>query len=97
MAYVSLFRRPAAVFLLSLSLTACSTDDLTPPGRIDQSARVSAIEPVNRHARGSRENPYPAANTPLSTFSENSDDTVPADPSLQASSQRLPRVSTWTR
>jgi hypothetical protein len=92
MAYVSLFRRPVAVFVLSLSLAACSTDDLTPPGRIDQSARVSAIEPVNRHARGSRENPYPAANTPVSTFSENSDDAVPADPRLQASSQRLPMI-----
>jgi hypothetical protein len=92
MAYVSLFRRPVAVFALSLSLAACSTDDLTPPGRIDSSARVSAIEPVNRHARGSRENPYPAANTPVSTFSENSDDAVPADPRLQASNQRLPMI-----
>ena len=92
MAYVSLFRRPVAVFLLSLSLTTCSTDDLTPPGRVDSSARVSAIKPVNGHARGSRENPYPAAQTPVATFSENSDDAVPADPGLQGASRRLPMI-----
>lgn len=97
MAYVSLFRRPAAVFVLSVSLAACSTDDLSPPGRIDSSARVSAIEPVSRHARGSRENPYPAAATPVSTFSENSDpensgDAIPADPRLQATRERLPMI-----
>jgi hypothetical protein len=92
MAYVSPFRRPVAVFVLSLSLAACSTDDLSPPGRIDSSARVGAIEPVNRHARGSRENPYPAADTPVSTFSENSDGAVNADPRLQASGQRLPMI-----
>jgi hypothetical protein len=92
MAYVSLFRRPVAVFLLSLSLTTCSTDDLTPPGRVDSSARVSAIKPVNGHARGSRENPYPAAQTPVATFSENSDDAVPADPGLQGGSRRLPMI-----
>ncbi|KQY20819.1 extensin family protein [Rhizobium sp. Root483D2] len=92
MAYVSLFRRPVAVFLLSLSLTTCSTDDLTPPGRVDSSARVSAIKPVNGHARGSRENPYPAAQTPVATFSENSDDAVPADPGLQGGNRRLPMI-----
>ena len=92
MAYVSLFRRPVAVFLLSLSLTTCSTDDLTPPGRVDSSARVSAIKSVNGHARGSRENPYPAAQTPVATFSENSDDAVPADPGLQGASRRLPMI-----
>lgn len=92
MAYVSLFRRPVAVFLLSLSLTTCSTDDLTPPGRVDSSARVSAIKPVNGHARGSRENPYPAAQTPVATFSENSDDAVPADPGMQGGNRRLPMI-----
>jgi len=92
MAYVSLFRRPVAVLLLSISLTTCSTDDLTPPGRVDSSARVSAIKPVNGHARGSRENPYPAAQTPVATFSENSDDEVPADPGLQGGTRRLPMI-----
>ena len=92
MAYVSLFRRPVAVLLLSISLATCSTDDLTPPGRVDSSARVSAIKPVNGHARGSRENPYPAAQTPVATFSENSDDAVPADPGLQGASRRLPMI-----
>ncbi|CAN7470858.1 extensin-like domain-containing protein [Pararhizobium sp. LjRoot238] len=91
MAYVSLFRRPAHVFVLSLSLTACSTDDLSPPARIDSSARVSAIEPVRDRGRGMRENAYPSAETPVSTFSENSDGAVPADPRMQTS-ERLPMI-----
>jgi len=91
MAYVSLFRRPAHVFVLSLSLTACSTDDLSPPARIDSSARVSAIEPVRDRGRGMRENAYPSAETPVSTFSENSDAAVPADPRMQTS-ERLPMI-----
>jgi len=91
MAYVSLFRRPAHVFVLSLSLTACSTDDLSPPARIDSSARVSAIEPVRDHARVRRETAYPSAETPVSTFSENSDGAVPADPRMQTS-ERLPMI-----
>lgn len=90
MAYVSLFRRPVLVFALSLSLATCSTDDLSPPGRIDSSARVSAIEPARDHRRVARENAYPSADTPVSTFSENSDDAVPVDPRQQTA--RLPMI-----
>ncbi|MBP1857124.1 extensin-like domain-containing protein [Rhizobium herbae] len=90
MAYVSLFRRPAMVFVLSLSLAACSTDDLSPPARIDSSARVSAIEPARDHRRIARENAYPSTETPVGTFSENSDDAVPVDPRMQA--ERLPMI-----
>ncbi|CAN7353510.1 extensin family protein [Pararhizobium sp. LjRoot235] len=89
MSMVSLFRRPAHVLVLSLSLTACSTDDLSPPARIDSSTRVSAIEPVRE--RRMRENAYPSAETPVSTFSENSDGAVPADPRMQTSG-RLPMI-----
>jgi hypothetical protein len=101
MAYVSLFRRPALVFVLSLSLAACSTDDLSPPSRIDSSARVSAIEPVRDHGRGRREAAYPSAETPVGTFSENAGsenagwqnagDAVPVDPRLQTG-ERLPMI-----
>ena len=91
MSMVSLFRRPAQVFVLSLSLTACSTDDLSPPARIDSSARVSAIQPVRDQARGRRETAYPSAETPVGTFSENSDGAVPVDPRMQTS-ERLPMV-----
>jgi hypothetical protein len=91
MAYVSLFRRPALVFVLSLSLAACSTDDLSPPARIDSSARVSAIEPVRDYGRGRRETAYPSAETPVGTFSENSDGAVPVDPRMQTS-ERLPMI-----
>ncbi|MCV9960677.1 extensin family protein [Pararhizobium sp. BT-229] len=86
MAYVSHFRRPALVFVLSLSLAACSTDDLTPSARIDSSSRVSAIEPARHAGRGGQDIAYPSADTPVSTFSENS-----ADPRLQAQG-RLPMI-----
>lgn len=89
MSMVSLFRRPAHVFVLSLSLTACSTDDLSPPARIDSSARVSAIEPIRDRGRRMRENAYPSAE--VSTFSENSDGAVPVDPRMQTSG-RLPMI-----
>ncbi len=89
MSMVSLFRRPAHVLVLSLLLTACSTDDLSPPARIDSSTRVSAIEPVRE--RRMRENAYPSAETPVGTFSENSDGAVPADPRMQTSG-RLPMI-----
>ncbi|MEK1933270.1 MAG: extensin family protein [Pararhizobium sp.] len=89
MSMVSLFQRPAHVLVLSLSLTACSTDDLSPPARIDSSARVSAIEPVRDRGRRMRENAYPSAE--VSTFSENSDGAVPVDPRVQTSG-RLPMI-----
>ncbi len=89
MSMVSLFRRPAHVLVLSLLLTACSTDDLSPPARINSSTRVSAIEPVRE--RRMRENAYPSAETPVGTFSENSDGAVPADPRMQTSG-RLPMI-----
>ena len=89
MSMVSLFPRPAHVLVLSLLLTACSTDDLSPPARIDSSTRVSAIESVRE--RRMRENAYPSAETPVSTFSENSDGAVPADPRMHTSG-RLPMI-----
>ncbi|OBZ93792.1 extensin [Pararhizobium polonicum] len=95
MAYVSLFRRPALVFVLALALAACSTDDLSPPARIDSATRVSAIEPSRPHRRVARENAYPAAAMPVGTFSENSGsensgNAVAADPRRQAA--RLPMI-----
>ena len=89
MAYVSPFHRPALFLALglsvSLTLTACSTDVLSPPARIDSSMRVGAVEPVEPM----REAAYPATETPMSTFSDSPENAGPVD---AASGQRLPMI-----
>src|SRR5690606_18430554 len=66
----------------SLVLTACSTDVLSPPARVDSSLRVSAVEPV-------REAAYPANEAPMSTFSDSAESVAPDG---AASGQRLPMI-----
>ncbi|OAP42677.1 extensin [Sinorhizobium glycinis] len=69
MAYVSLLHRPLTALLLSIPLVACSTDVLSPPGRIDGASRVGAIRPSRVVANPEREAAaYPSAE-PVSTFS----------------------------
>ncbi len=79
MAYLFSVHRPVGILILSLSLATCSTDGLAPSARIDDTTSVSAIEPRRDRREDNTLQAYPVNEGPISTFSENSEDTAPAD------------------
>lgn len=89
MGYVSSLQRPLTAFVLSISLVACTTDDLTPSARIDSGERVGAIGPVPVDAVPEQEVAAYPSGEPVSTFGGGR--TAPAA-SHQPSRRALPMI-----
>lgn len=85
MAYVSLLHRPLTALLLSIPLVACTTDALSPPARIDSSARVGAIRPAAMAEPEQEVAAYPSAE-PVAAVA------APAGASASAGAGRLPVI-----
>lgn len=72
MAFVASLHRPLTVLLLSISLVACTTDDLTPSARIESGEPVGSIRPTPVDAAPEREVAAYPSGEPVSTFSSSS-------------------------